>query len=136
MVQKEVAERMQAGPGTKDYGALSLAVQYYSRAEITANVPPNCFMPRPKVGSAVIRLTCHEQPPVNVVDEKFFFRVIRASFNQRRKTLQNGLGNDAGLPVTKQQTAEALEKMGLSGTIRGEALSLEQFAELSNILKG
>ena len=136
MVQKEVAERMQAEPGTKEYGALSLAVQYYSRAEITANVPPNCFMPRPKVGSAVIRLTCHEQPPVNVVDEKFFFRVIRASFNQRRKTLQNGLGNDAGLPVTKQQTAEALEKMGLSGTIRGEALSLEQFAELSNILKG
>ena len=135
MVQKEVAERMQAGPGTKDYGALSLAVQYYSEAEITANVPPNCFMPRPKVGSAVIRLTCHQEPPVKVVDEKFFFRVIRASFNQRRKTLQNGLGNDAGLPVTKQQTAEALRQMGLSETIRGEALSLEQFAELSNILK-
>ena len=136
MVQKEVADRMQTGPGSKDYGALSLAVQYYAEPYIVANVPPNCFMPRPKVGSAVIRLTCHEQPPVNVVDEKFFFRVIRASFNQRRKTLQNGLGNDAGLPVTKQQTAEALEKMGLSGTIRGEALSLEQFAELSNILKG
>ena len=136
MVQKEVADRMQVGPGSKDYGALSLAVQYYAEPYIVANVPPNCFMPRPKVGSAVIRLTCHEQPPVNVVDEKFFFRVIRASFNQRRKTLQNGLGNDAGLPVTKQQTAEALEKMGLSGTIRGEALSLEQFAELSNILKG
>ncbi len=135
MVQKEVAERMQAGPGTKDYGALSLAVQYYSEAEITANVPPNCFMPRPKVGSAVIRLTCHQEPPAKVVDEKFFFRVIRASFNQRRKTLQNGLGNDAGLPVTKQQTAEALRQMGLSETIRGEALSLEQFAELSNILK-
>ena len=135
MVQKEVAERMQAGPGTKDYGALSLAVQYYSEAEITANVPPNCFMPRPKVGSAVIRLTCHQEPPVKVLDEKFFFRVIRASFNQRRKTLQNGLGNDAGLPVTKQQTAEALRQMGLSETIRGEALSLEQFAELSNILK-
>ena len=135
MVQKEVADRMQVGPGTKDYGALSLAVQYYAKPEIVANVPPNCFMPRPKVGSAVIKLTRYEKPPVEVHDERLMFRLIRASFNQRRKTLQNGLGNDAGLPVTKQQTAEALRQMGLSETIRGEALSLEQFAELSNILK-
>ncbi len=134
MVQKEVADRMQSAPGKKEYGALSLAVQYYSRAEIVANVPPNCFMPRPNVGSAVIRLTCHEIQPVQVTDEKFMFRVIRASFNQRRKTLQNGLGNDGSLPVTKEQAAAALEKMGLSTTIRGEALSLEQFAQLSNIL--
>ncbi|MCI5639935.1 MAG: 16S rRNA (adenine(1518)-N(6)/adenine(1519)-N(6))-dimethyltransferase RsmA [Lachnospiraceae bacterium] len=135
MVQKEVADRMQAGPGTKDYGALSLAVQYYSEAEIVANVPPNCFMPRPNVGSAVIRLTCHEQCPVEVDDERFMFRVIRASFNQRRKTLQNGLGNDASLPVSKEQAAEAICSLGLSPTIRGEALSLAQFAELSNRLK-
>ncbi len=135
MVQKEVADRMQSGPGTKSYGALSLAVQYYSQAEVVANVPPNCFMPRPNVGSAVIRLTCHKEIPVQVKDELFMFRVIRASFNQRRKTLQNGLGNDQGLPVTKEQAAEALTQMGLSTTIRGEALTLEQFAELSNILK-
>lgn len=134
MVQKEVAERMQAKPGTKEYGALSLAVQYYAEAEIVANVPPNCFMPRPNVGSAVIRLTCHKTPPVEVLDERFLFRVIRASFNQRRKTLQNGLGNDASLPINKTQAAEALEEMGLSATIRGETLSLEEFARLSNIL--
>lgn len=134
MVQKEVADRMQAGPGTKDYGALSLAVQYYSQAEIVANVPPNCFMPRPKVGSAVIRLTCHRECPVMVNDEKMLFRVIRASFNQRRKTLQNGLGNDASLPVSKEQVAEAIEAMGWSPTIRGEALTLEQFASLTNWL--
>ena len=135
MVQKEVADRMQEGPGSKEYGALSLAVQYYAKPEIVANVPPNCFMPRPNVGSAVIRLTCHEKPPVEVNDEKFMFNIIRASFNQRRKTLVNGLGNAAFLPVTKEQVAEALEKMELSPTIRGEALSLEQFAELSNLLK-
>ena len=135
MVQKEVAERMQAEPGTKDYGALSLAVQYYAQAEIVANVPPNSFMPRPKVGSAVIRLTCHKENPVQVSDERFLFRIIRASFNQRRKTLQNGLANDASLPVSKEQVAEALEKMGLSATIRGERLSLQEFATLSNILK-
>ena len=135
MVQKEVADRMQEGPGSKEYGALSLAVQYYAKPEIVANVPPNCFMPRPNVGSAVIRLTCHEKPPVEVEDESFMFNIIRASFNQRRKTLVNGLGNAAFLPVTKEQVAEALEKMELSPTIRGEALSLEQFAELSNILK-
>ena len=135
MVQKEVADRMQEGPGSKEYGALSLAVQYYAKPEIVANVPPNCFMPRPNVGSAVIRLTCHEKPPVEVNDEKFMFNIIRASFNQRRKTLVNGLGNAAFLPVTKEQVAEALERMELSPTIRGEALSLEQFAELSNILK-
>ena len=135
MVQKEVADRMQAGPGTKDYGALSLAVQYYSEAEIVANVPPKCFMPRPNVGSAVIRLTCHKDCPVKVTDEKWMFRIIRASFNQRRKTLQNGLGNDASLPVTKEQAKAAIESMELSATIRGEALSLAQFAELANRLK-
>ncbi len=136
MVQKEVADRMQSGPGTKDYGALSLAVQYYSKAEIVANVPANCFMPRPNVGSAVIRLTCHKEQPVDVKNEKFMFRIIRASFNQRRKTLQNGLGNDRGLHVTKEQAAQAIQEMGLVPTIRGEALSLEQFAQLSNILEG
>ena len=135
MVQKEVADRMQEGPGSKEYGALSLAVQYYAKPEIVAIVPPNCFMPRPNVGSAVIRLTCHKKPPVKVKDESFMFNIIRASFDQRRKTLVNGLGNAAFLPVTKEQVAEALEKMELSPTIRGEALSLEQFAELSNLLK-
>ena len=135
MVQKEVADRMQEGPGSKEYGALSLAVQYYAKPEIVANVPPNCFMPRPNVGSAVIRLTCHDKPPVEVKDERFMFDIIRASFNQRRKTLVNGLGNAGFLPVAKEQVAEALEKMKLSPTIRGEALSLEQFAELSNLLK-
>lgn len=135
MVQKEVADRMQEGPGSKEYGALSLAVQYYAKPEIVANVPPNCFMPRPNVGSAVIRLTCHEKPPVKVEDEGFMFNLIRASFNQRRKTLVNGLGNASFLSVTKEQVAKALEMMELSPTIRGEALSLEQFAELSNLLK-
>ena len=135
MVQKEVADRMQEGPGSKEYGALSLAVQYYAKPEIVAIVPPNCFMPRPNVGSAVIRLTCHEKPPVEVKDEGFMFNLIRASFNQRRKTLVNGLTNASFLSVTKDQVAEALEKMELSPTIRGEALSLEQFAQLSNILK-
>ena len=138
MVQKEVADRMQVGPGTKDYGALSLAVQYYAKPEIVANVPPNCFMPRPNVGSAVIRLTRYENPPVEVEDEKFMFALIRASFNQRRKTLVNGLSN-AGilLPrkekevLTKDMVLQALEKMGLSQSIRGEALTLEQFARLS-----
>lgn len=134
MVQREVAERMQSEPGTKEYGALSLAVQYYARAEIVANVPPNCFMPRPNVGSAVIRLTRHRDNPVKIADEGFMFRIIRASFNQRRKTLQNGIGNDGSLPVTKEQAAKALERMGLPATIRGEKLSLEEFAELSNIL--
>ena len=135
MVQKEVADRMQEGPGSKEYGALSLAVQYYAKPEIVAIVPPNCFMPRPNVGSAVIRLTCHENPPVEVKDEEFMFNLIRASFNQRRKTLVNGLTNASFLSVTKEQVAEALEKMELSPTIRGEALSLEQFAMLSNLLK-
>ena len=135
MVQKEVADRMQEGPGSKEYGALSLAVQYYAKPEIVAIVPPNCFMPRPNVGSAVIRLTCHEEPPVEVKDEAFMFNLIRASFNQRRKTLVNGLTNASFLSVTKEQVAEALEKMELSPTIRGEALSLEQFAQLSNLLK-
>lgn len=134
MVQKEVADRMQTGPGSKDYGALSLAVQYYARPYIVANVPPNCFMPRPKVGSAVIRLTRHEEPPVQVDDEKLMFRLIRASFNQRRKTLQNGLNNSPELQFSKEEIAAAIEEMGLSPTIRGEALTLEQFAKLSNIL--
>lgn len=135
MVQKEVADRMQEGPGSKDYGALSLAVQYYAKPEIVTNVPPNCFMPRPNVGSAVIRLTRYPEPPVKVDDAKKMFSLIRASFNQRRKTLVNGLNNAPGLHFTKDQIVEALEKMGLSETIRGEALTLEQFAELSNILK-
>ena len=134
MVQKEVADRMQVGPGTKDYGALSLAVQYYAKPEIVANVPPNCFIPRPNVGSAVIRLTRYEKPPVQVKDEKKMFSLIRASFNQRRKTLVNGLGN-AGLPgITKESAAAALEQMELSPTVRGEALTLEQFAQLSDLL--
>jgi len=135
MVQKEVAQRMQEGPGSKEYGALSLAVQYYAKPEIVANVPPNCFMPRPSVGSAVIRLTCHEKPPVEVKNEKFMFDLIRASFNQRRKTLVNGLGNAANIKVTKEQAAKALETLGLSPSLRGEALSLEQFARLSNLLE-
>ena len=134
MVQKEVADRMQAGPGSKDYGALSLAVQYYATPYIAANVPPNCFMPRPNVGSAVIKLTVHEETPVTVRDEKLMFRLIRASFNQRRKTLVNGLSNAAELNLSKEEVQVALEEMGLSATIRGEALTLEQFAELSNRL--
>ena len=134
MVQKEVAERMQVGPGTKDYGALSLAVQYYSRPEIVANVPPNCFIPRPSVGSAVIRLDCYEKPPVHAADEKKMFALIRASFNQRRKTLVNALGNAPGLGVSKEKASAALEKMQLPATIRGEALTLEQFAQLSGLV--
>lgn len=135
MVQKEVADRMQVGPGTKDYGALSLAVQYYAKPEIVANVPPNCFMPRPNVGSAVIRLTRYDAPPVQVKDEKHMFSLIRASFNQRRKTLVNGLTNAPELGLSKEKVAETLEKLGWSATIRGEALTLEQFAQLSNALK-
>ena len=134
MVQKEVADRMQVGPGTKDYGALSLAVQYYAKPEIVANVPSNCFIPRPNVGSAVIRLTRYEKPPVQVEDEKKMFALIRASFNQRRKTLVNGLTNAAQLHISKEQITGALESLGWSPTIRGEALTLEQFAQLSNIL--
>ena len=134
MVQKEVAERMQEGPGSKDYGALSLAVQYYAKPEIVANVPPNCFMPRPNVGSAVIRLTRHQEPPVQVEDEKMMFRLIRASFNQRRKTLANGLGNAPDIPLSKEQIQESIIELGVPVTIRGEALSLEQFAALSNIV--
>lgn len=136
MVQKEVADRMQVGPGTKDYGALSLAVQYYARPEIVAIVPPNCFIPRPGVASAVIRLTRYEEPPVQVTDEAFLFALIRASFNQRRKTLANGLSNAQNLSLTREQVTEALEGMGLSPTVRGEALTLSQFAALSEMLKG
>ena len=132
MVQKDVADRMQSGPGTKDYGALSLAVQYYAKPYIVANVPPNCFIPRPNVGSAVIRLTRHEEPPVKVTDPALMFELIRASFNQRRKTLQNGLNNAQNLNFTKEQIGSAIEHMGLPATVRGEALTLEQFAGLAN----
>ena len=134
MVQKEVADRMRMGPGTKDYGALSLAVQYYAEPYLVANVPQNCFMPRPKIGSAVIKLTVHEKPPVTVRDEKLMFRLIRASFNQRRKTLANGLNNSPELRYSKEQIAEAIEKLGTSPSVRGEALTLEQFARLADIL--
>ena len=134
MVQKEVAERMQAGPGTKDYGALSLTVQYYAEAYIAANVPPNCFIPRPGVGSAVIRLTCHKEPPVTCGDPALLFKLIRASFNQRRKTLQNGLNNSPELSYSKEQIAQAIESLGWNPSIRGEALTLEQFAQLTDAL--
>ena len=134
MVQKEVADRMQCGPGSKDYGALSLAVQYYAKPEIVATVPPNCFMPRPNVGSAVIRLTRHENVPVDVTDERLMFRLIRASFNQRRKTLVNGLKNSSDLNYTKEQIEAAITAIGQPLTIRGEALTLEQFAQLANEL--
>ena len=134
MVQKEVADRMQVGPGTKDYGALSLAVQYYAKPYIVANVPPNCFMPRPKVGSAVIRLERYEEPPVQVKDEKLMFRIIRASFNQRRKTLANGLKNSPELDFTKEDIEAAIETLGKGVSVRGEALTLEEFARLSDAL--
>ena len=134
MVQKEVADRMQVGPGSKDYGALSLAVQYYASPYIVANVPPNCFIPRPAFGSAVIRLTRYQEKPVKVNDSAFMFKIIRASFNQRRKTLQNGLYNSSELRIPKEKTVAALEEMGLTPTIRGEKLSLEEFAKLSDIL--
>jgi 16S rRNA (adenine1518-N6/adenine1519-N6)-dimethyltransferase len=134
MVQKEVADRMQAGPGSKDYGALSLAVQYYAKPYIAANVPPNCFMPRPGVGSAVINLTLHEEPPIHILDEGLLFRIIRASFNQRRKTLVNGLNNSQELSYNKEQIQKALNTLGISENIRGEALRLEQFSSLANLL--
>ena len=134
MVQKEVADRMQTGPGSKDYGALSLAVQYYAKPYIVANVPPNCFMPRPKVGSAVIRLDRYEKPPVEVKDEKLMFRIIRASFNQRRKTLVNGLKNSADLSFSKEEIESAVKLLGKDLNVRGEALTLEEFAFLSNKL--
>lgn len=134
MVQKEVAARMKSGPGSKDYGALSLAVQYYAEPYIVANVPCNCFMPRPNVDSAVIRLTRYEEPPIQVKDEKMLFKIIRASFNQRRKTLQNGLNNSSELNFTKDQIAAAIAEAGFSPSVRGEALTLEQFAKLTDIL--
>jgi 16S rRNA (adenine1518-N6/adenine1519-N6)-dimethyltransferase len=135
MVQKEVAERMQAGPGSKDYGALSLAVQYYSEPEIVVMAPPHCFIPQPKVASAVIRMKFHEEPPVDTDDPKFMFRVIRASFNQRRKTLANGLKNGSGIPISKEAIQEAIEEAGYPLTVRGETLTLQEFADLSKILK-
>ncbi|MCJ7834937.1 16S rRNA (adenine(1518)-N(6)/adenine(1519)-N(6))-dimethyltransferase RsmA [Cuneatibacter sp. NSJ-177] len=134
MVQKEVADRMKAGPGTKDYGALSLAVQYYAEPYLAANVPPNCFIPRPNVGSAVIRLTAHREKPVQVEDEALLFRLIRASFNQRRKTLANGLNNSPELSFSKEEIQETIAELGLPASVRGEALTLEQFAALSNYL--
>ena len=134
MVQKEVADRMKVGPGTKEYGALSLAVQYYAKPELVANVPPNCFMPRPKVGSAVIRLIRHENPPVEVKNETMMFRLIRAAFNQRRKTLLNSLNNAPEIPYSKEVLAAAVEALGWPAGVRGEALTLEQFAELANWL--
>ena len=136
MVQKEVAARMKSGPGSKDYGALSLAVQYYAEPYIVANVPCNCFMPRPNVDSAVIRLTRYEEPPVQVKDEKMLFKIIRASFNQRRKTLQNGLNNSSELNFTKDQIAAAIAEAGFSPSVRGAALTLEQFAQLADLLRG
>ena len=134
MVQKEVADRMQVGPGTKDYGALSLAVQYYAKPEIVANVPPNCFMPRPKVGSAVIKLTRYEKPPVDVKDEGLMFRLIRASFNQRRKTLVNGIRNSGDFSLSKEEIEDVFNRCELPLNIRGEALTLEQFAMLANCI--
>ncbi|MCI6018871.1 MAG: 16S rRNA (adenine(1518)-N(6)/adenine(1519)-N(6))-dimethyltransferase RsmA [Clostridiales bacterium] len=134
MVQKEVADRMKVGPGTKDYGALSLAVQYYAKPYIVANVPCNCFMPRPNVDSAVIRLTRHEKPPVEVGDEQLMFKLIRAAFNQRRKTLVNAVTNCGELDFSKEQVQKALETVGLSPTVRGEALYLDQFAKLTDAL--
>ena len=136
MVQKEVADRMQVGPGSKDYGALSLAVQYYAEPYIVANVPPNCFIPRPNVGSAVIRLTRHQTPPVEVKDRELMFKLIRASFNQRRKTLLNGLNNSPELSFGKEQIAAAIEQLGVPAAVRGEGLTLEQFARLSDLLGG
>ena len=132
MVQKEVADRMQVGPGTKDYGALSLAVQYYAKPQIIANVPPNCFMPRPKVGSAVIQLVRYEEPPVQVENEKLMFRLIRASFNQRRKTLINGLKNSQELDFSKEEIEKAMAETGIPANVRGEALTLKEFADLAN----
>lgn len=134
MVQKEVADRMQTGPGSKDYGALSLAVQYYSKVEVLVEVSPNCFIPRPKVGSSVIKLTLHKDERVSVNDEKLMFRLIRASFNQRRKTLSNGIKNSPELEFSREDVVEALKEMGLDENIRGEKLSLEEFAKLSDIL--
>ena len=134
MVQKEVADRMRVGPGTKEYGALSLAVQYYAKPEVITKVPAACFMPRPNVDSMVIRLTRYGEPPVKVQDEEWLFAVIRASFNQRRKTLANGLANAGNIGLSRQQVEEVLDRMGLSRTIRGEALTLERFAELSDRL--
>ena len=135
MVQKEVAQRMQTGPGNKNYGALSLAVQYYAKPYIVANVPPNCFMPRPKVGSAVIRLTRYEEPPVKVEEEKFMFDIIRAAFNQRRKTLRNALRNSGALELTEELIRDGIEQLGKGVDVRGETLTLEEFARLSNHIK-
>lgn len=132
MVQKEVADRMQVGPGSKDYGALSLAVQYYAQPYIVANVPPNCFIPRPNVGSAVIRLTRYREPPVKVKNSGLMFKLVRASFNQRRKTLQNGLNNSPEITYTKEQIAQAIDSLGAPASVRGETLTLEQFACLAN----
>ena len=136
MVQKEVAGRIQSQPGTKEYGAISLAVQYYAQPKIVANVPPNCFMPRPNVSSAVIRMKLHKEPPVQVEDEKHMFRLIRASFSQRRKTLVNGISNSGELPYSKEEVIKALSAIGLQKEVRGETLTLQEFARLSDQLQG
>lgn len=134
MVQKEVADRMQCGPGTKDYGALSLAVQFYAKPKVVLNVPASCFMPRPNVDSAVIRLERFKTPPVDVKNEHLMFKIIRASFNQRRKTMMNSVGNSGEVNVSKEELLKALEQCRFSATIRGEALTLEQFAALTNAI--
>lgn len=136
MVQKEVAERMQAGPGSKNYGALSLAVQFYAEPYIVANVPPNCFMPRPKVGSAVIRLTRHDKPPIQTANEELMFDIIRAAFNQRRKTLVNSLNNSGKLSLSKEMIKEAILQLGKGEGVRGEALTLQEFAMLADYIDG
>ena len=134
MVQKEVAQRMQVGPGTKDYGALSLAVQFYAKPEIVMEVPASCFVPKPNVGSAVIRLERYQNKGVSVKDEKYMFAIIRASFNQRRKTLVNGLTNAGNLGINKEDVYEVLESMSISPTVRGETFTLETFAKFSDLL--
>lgn len=134
MIQKEVADRIKAEPGSKDYGALSLAVQFYAKPDIVANVPPNCFLPRPKVGSAVINLIPYDNSPYSVRDEKLLFSLIRASFNQRRKTLVNAVTNYEGLPFDKEFITKTLDAVGLPKDIRGEALGLEQFINIANYL--
>lgn len=134
MVQKEVAERIKSGPGTKEYGSISVAVQYYAKPYIAANVPPNCFIPRPKVGSAVLCLTPHTNQPVQVKDEKLFFQIVRSAFNQRRKTLTNGLYNAGFINLTKEEITDLIIKIDRPANIRGEALTLEEFADLSNLI--
>ncbi|MCQ2498075.1 MAG: 16S rRNA (adenine(1518)-N(6)/adenine(1519)-N(6))-dimethyltransferase RsmA [Lachnospiraceae bacterium] len=134
MIQREVADRMSVGPGTKDYGALSLAVQYYSKPSVIAYVSPECFIPKPKVGSCVIRLERYASPPIVAKDEEMMFRIIRAAFNQRRKTLANSLANSGVTHISREGIQNILIKMGLDINIRGEKLTLEEFAKLSDLM--